>query len=182
MSTPKDPKRYYRIEASELVAAMSSELLELSRGVERPDAPSSLFRAAHTLKGAANVVGDHAVVETARILEDVLGIHRDTGTALSPQEVAEFLRMVESLASSLQTDNQPEARPRPIASDETAIASPGTETETTVRVDLDELDDVASSLTSAELQSSALQLTPTRTGRNDTLVGTPSRAIPCPRK
>lgn len=159
MSTAKDPKRYYRIEAHELIAGLSAELLELSRGVERPDAPARLFRLAHTLKGAANVVGDHAVVETARILEDVLGIHRDTATALTPQEVAEFLRMVEAIEQMLQTENSTDTSARKLNTDEASTSNTDTLTESTIRVELDELDDVATSLTSAELQSSALQLT-----------------------
>ena len=104
MSSPKDPKRYYRIEAREIVDGMSAELLALSKGETRPEATSRLFRQAHTLKGAATVVGDTAVVETARILEDVLGAHREAKTHLSLQEVTEFLHIAEALDGMLTSE------------------------------------------------------------------------------
>jgi len=158
MSSPKDPKRYYRIEAREIVDGMSAELLALSKGETRPEATSRLFRQAHTLKGAATVVGDTAVVETARILEDVLGAHRETKTHLSLQEVTEFLHIAEALDGMLTSEAQ--ALPAGIAaqSDEPGTAASSPDALTTVRVELDELDGVTSALTGAELQSSALLL------------------------
>lgn len=158
MTSAKDPKRYYRIEAREILDGLSSELLALSRGESRPDAPARLFRLAHTLKGAATVVGEDEVVEMARILEDVLGAHRDSGKALSGQEVTEFLRMLEGLEAALSAASPAEKPPQTTTVDE-PVAAPAAESLDTVRIDLEDLDGVTTSLASAELQASALLVT-----------------------
>jgi two-component system chemotaxis sensor kinase CheA len=159
MTQKNDPKRFYRIEAREILDGLSSELLLISRGEVRPDAPAQLFRLAHTMKGAATVVGDATVAELARILEDVLGAHRDSGEPLSIQEATEFLRMVAGLESALTTDLAKEAPALGLPPEETAATAAGTESLSTVRIELEDLDGVTTSLATAEAQTSALVTT-----------------------
>src|SRR5512133_478862 len=158
MTRAKDPKRFYRIEAREILDGLSSELLALSRGESRPDSSNRLFRLAHTLKGAATVVGDTTVVEMARILEDVLGVHRDSGEPLTDQEVTEFLRMVEGLEAAVSNEASGDQGALAEAVAEEPNAST-TATLDTVRVALADLDEVTSSLASTELQTFALMAT-----------------------
>jgi two-component system chemotaxis sensor kinase CheA len=51
----KDPYRYFRIEAQELVEGLGQGLLELEKGAD-PELVRRLLRHAHTFKGAARVV------------------------------------------------------------------------------------------------------------------------------
>ena len=57
MAEGRDPLRYFRIEARELVDQISAGVLDLDPGRSRPpDLVARLLRFAHTLKGAARVV------------------------------------------------------------------------------------------------------------------------------
>ncbi|MGC4070694.1 MAG: response regulator [Polyangiaceae bacterium] len=159
MTQKNDPKRFYRIEAREILDGLSSELLLISRGEVRPDAPAQLFRLAHTLKGAATVVGDATVAELARILEDVLGAHRDSGDPLTVQEATEFLRMVSGLESALTTDQGKEPQHQGLLPEESATAAASHESLSTVRIELEDLDGVTTSLATAESQTTALVAT-----------------------
>jgi two-component system chemotaxis sensor kinase CheA len=160
MTQKNDPKRYYRIEAREILDGLSSELLLISRGEVRPDAPAQLFRLAHTLKGAATVVGDATVAELARILEDVLGAHRDSGEPLTVQEATEFLRMVAGLETALVSDQNKEAKAVGASPEEPASTAAGVaDSLATVRIELADLDGVTTSLATAEAQATALVTT-----------------------
>ena len=73
----KDPYKYFRVEARELLDVLSRGLLELERSAE-PAVVERLLRAAHTLKGAARVVGATEIGDVAHALEDelhALGLH-----------------------------------------------------------------------------------------------------------
>lgn len=160
----RDPKRFYRIEARELLDTLSAELLRLSRGEAPPEAVTRLFRAAHTLKGAAAVVGDAEVVELARIIEDVLGDHRDQGTELDEQEISEFLRMVDGIEALLGADLAPKPEPsrgpeadRTLPGTVAAPAAPASDTVEAVRIEPRELDALTENLAGAELQNRALE-------------------------
>jgi two-component system chemotaxis sensor kinase CheA len=158
MTRHQDPKRFYRVEAREILDSLSAELLGLSRGESHPDASQRLFRLAHTLKGAATVVGDTTVAEMARILEDVLGVHRDSGEPLTAQETTEFLRMVEGLDVALTNEDQPQPEAPQTPAEGATVVAPTPESLASTRVDLQDLDGVTASLAGAELQASALLL------------------------
>ena len=68
----KDPYRYFRVEARELVAALQAGALELERGADPPATVARLLRVAHTLKGAARVVRVGEVADLAHGVEDLL--------------------------------------------------------------------------------------------------------------
>ncbi len=81
----KDPYRYFRVEARDLLTQMSDALLAAENA--DPDAqaalPSRLLRLAHTLKGAASVVRLPDIAALAHAIEDLLTPLRDAGQALS---------------------------------------------------------------------------------------------------
>jgi two-component system, chemotaxis family, sensor kinase CheA len=52
----RDPYRYFRIEARELLEGLSQGVLQLERGPASPELVARLLRLAHTLKGASRVV------------------------------------------------------------------------------------------------------------------------------
>jgi two-component system chemotaxis sensor kinase CheA len=74
----KDPYRYFRIEAREIADALSLGVLELE-GEPHDRAPivERLLRHAHTLKGAARVVGLSEIASLAHALEDALAAAGD---------------------------------------------------------------------------------------------------------
>jgi two-component system chemotaxis sensor kinase CheA len=67
----KDPFRYFRIEARELVDALQRGVIALGSPPE-PDQVRALMRASHTLKGAAGVVRQSEIARLAHELEDKL--------------------------------------------------------------------------------------------------------------
>ncbi|MEV4350882.1 response regulator [Actinoplanes sp. NPDC049596] len=122
----RDPLRYFRIEAAELVDQISAGVLDLDQqpGTE---VVARLLRYAHTLKGAARVVKQPAIAEQAHAFEEVLVPHRDDGGALPADQMRELLRLNDAIASqvaalSQDQDQKPEieeavrvAEPEPAA-------------------------------------------------------------------
>jgi two-component system chemotaxis sensor kinase CheA len=80
----KDPFRYFRVEAPELVAQLLAAALALERNPS-PDVVARLLRLAHTLKGAARVVKQKEVAERSHAIEDALEPYR-TGTEVVPRD------------------------------------------------------------------------------------------------
>ena len=77
---------YFVPEATEHLEAVSSALTALERGVDEAEL-ARLFRAVHTLKGAAYVVGCVRVGEVAHRMEDVLMAAREGSRPLTPPGV-----------------------------------------------------------------------------------------------
>lgn len=70
----RDPFRYFRLEARELLDGMAAALLELARG-PAPDAARRALRTTHTLKGAAGVVRLPEIAGRAHDIEETLAPH-----------------------------------------------------------------------------------------------------------
>ncbi len=86
----------FRDEANERLDHIVDTLLALEAGRAAPDAVDSLFRDAHTIKGAAGMLGLDEVRELAHALEDVLDDLRESGEF--PTDLAEpLLRAADSL-------------------------------------------------------------------------------------
>lgn len=126
-------------EAHDILDALVKGLLALDRGAPSAPAISELFRAAHTLKGAARVVKQPAIAEMAHVMEDVLAAHREAGTALLPQEIEELLRLLDALEEQLGA-----LRAAAPAMGEATPAAP--EPAGRVRVDAAGLDELAAEL------------------------------------
>ena len=65
----KDPYRYFRIEAQELVQGLAEGLLELDKGADA-EVVKRMLRFAHTFKGAARVVRRADIGDLAHRIED----------------------------------------------------------------------------------------------------------------
>jgi len=101
----------FREEAAGRLDAIVEILLDVERGGSPPDAVNALFREAHTLKGAAGMVGLDAVQSLAHEMEDVLSDARAAGSALPPELVEPLLRAVDAMRAGVipVTHERPEA-------------------------------------------------------------------------
>jgi len=160
MSLDSDPYRYFRIEARELLEQLTQGLLSLDDGEGGAQAVPELFRYAHTLKGAARVVGQADIAEMAHAVEDALSPYRNTGQAVPVGSVREFLRLVGQMADTLDALDAP--APPPAA--ELAQAGSGTAvvvpqegpSPEVVRVELSRLDGLLEGLSEAVVQLGGL--------------------------
>lgn len=105
----KDPYRYFRIEARELLDQLGSGVLDLEKGVAGTELPLRLLRYAHTLKGAARVVKQREIAELAHSLEGALAPHRDANVPVGRQSVDDFLGLLDAISARLAQLPTPEA-------------------------------------------------------------------------
>ena len=78
----KDPFKYFRVEARELLEQFGQGVLDLEKGAGAGEVVPRLLRLAHTLKGAARVVRQPEIADTAHHIEDALVPWRDSNTQL----------------------------------------------------------------------------------------------------
>src|SRR6202161_1404503 len=79
----RDPYRYFRVEARELLDQLDKGALELDKGAAAPELIALMLRLAHTLKGAARVVKQRGIADHAHAIEDALSPFRESGVAVS---------------------------------------------------------------------------------------------------
>ena len=70
----------FRDEATRRIEAMDAALLQIEAGNAGAETVTSLFREAHTIKGAASIVGQDDVRVVAHAVEDILAVLRERGT------------------------------------------------------------------------------------------------------
>jgi len=88
---------YFLPEAAEHLEAITGAILTLEREGSSEAGVGALFRAVHTLKGAAYVVGCHPVGALAHGLEDLLGAVREGRAALTPAALEAALTTVDTI-------------------------------------------------------------------------------------
>lgn len=148
----KDPYRYFRVEARELLEGLTHGVLQLEKGAAGAEDVAALLRHAHTLKGAARVVKQSAIAELAHAVEGMLAPHRDAKRPLPPEHGSELLRALDAIAGHLRgLDAPPDAvgaeGARPRAED----------TLETLRVEIPEMDSLLRGITEARVRLGALQ-------------------------
>ena len=124
----------FRSEAEGQTATLSAGLLALEEGVvQSPTLIEPMMRAAHSLKGAARIVGLDAAVKVAHVLEDCFVAVQEGRCQLGPSDVDVLLRGVDLLTqvSALAEDQigvwyvENEATVDMVVSEVTAIVSGG---------------------------------------------------------
>jgi chemotaxis protein histidine kinase CheA/CheY-like chemotaxis protein len=81
VTSPEDDlAELFRDEAMRRIDAMDAALLEIETGNAGAETVTDLFREAHTIKGAAGMVGQDDVRVVAHAVEDILAVLRDRGT------------------------------------------------------------------------------------------------------
>lgn len=104
----RDPYRYFRIEARELLDAIGAALMRLERGADLT-LTQEILRHAHTLKGAARVVRQAEIGRLAHALEDLLA----GGVAEAPSSVGEAFTLLERMRALLERLDAPQAEAGP---------------------------------------------------------------------
>src|SRR5579859_2390085 len=124
----RDPYKYFRIEARDLLDQMSQGVLTLEKQ-GGADQVALLLRLAHTLKGAARVVKEVGIADASHAIEEVLIPWRDRG---SPPRQGDIDRVLAERA--LKALSPPEAGPAAKA------AAPAEEATRSVRAEIAEID------------------------------------------
>ena len=147
----KDPHKYFRVEARELLDGLAQGILQLEKSAPAPDVVARLLRLAHTLKGAARVVKLPGIAELAHTVEGILTTHREAGQLLSKEQGSELLRLLDEIASRLSA-LEPASD---VAATGTAGQTPDEPLET-LRVDIREMDSLLRTVTEAGVQVGAV--------------------------
>jgi two-component system, chemotaxis family, sensor kinase CheA len=148
----KDPYKYFRIEARELLDGLKQGALDLEKGQSSKELVARMLRLAHTLKGAARVVRLPAIAEQAHAIEDALEPYRD-GSAVPRAKVNEVLALVDAATTIVSALSAAPEDGTPVA----AQPGPTATTVETVRVELDDMDRLLEGLAEATVQLNALR-------------------------
>ncbi len=173
----RDPYRYFRIEARELLDGLGQGVLELERGQAGRETVARLLRLAHTLKGAARVVKQVAVAELAHSIEGVLAPHRD-GSAPARERIDELLRSCDAISAALKSLDAPEIKEGEAAASPSSSPSPSLspspsadEPLGTVRIEIGEMDALLGGVGEVAVQLTALKQQLSRLGLERTVQG-----------
>ncbi|HVH43758.1 MAG TPA: response regulator [Labilithrix sp.] len=157
----KDPYRYFRIEAREILDLLSQGILTLEGDVSA-ESVTGLLRASHTLKGAAGVVGHEGIAKLAHRLEESLSAWARPG-APERTPADQLLALVDAIATELGKLGVPAATPGSSVPRSEPVNEPSKSAVESVRLDLLDVDkvlakiaDVRSSLVSTRLHCGGL--------------------------
>lgn len=149
----KDPYKYFRIEAGELLDGLRLCIVDFDRNHDSKNFISRVLRLAHTLKGASRVVRLLDISKQAHAIEDILSPFRDNNADLPKSQVDQILSTIDSIAALLATIEQP-ARS---ASQAVLVHAPADEILDTVRVEIAEVDGLLRGITEVTTQVIALR-------------------------
>lgn len=147
----KDPYKYYRVEAAELLDNLTRGVLELEKGPDR-EMVTSLLRLAHTLKGASQVVKQPGIAQAAHSVEDILGPYRDQDATVPKEQTSSVMRLLDQIGAQLGALDAP-GRVAAGAVEGPRTAEPGE----TVRVEVEEMDELLGSLAEASIDLHGIQ-------------------------
>jgi two-component system, chemotaxis family, sensor kinase CheA len=140
----RDPYRYFRIEAQELLEGLSRGLLELEQGAD-PEVVRRLLRHAHTFKGASRVVKQIEISDLSHRLEDLLLPHRDAQGQVARETIDQALRLLDEMRGHMARLGAPSAAPAAGALPKPAVV----ESLRSLRIDLESIDRLQGNLLEA---------------------------------
>src|SRR5712671_6291688 len=143
----RDPYKYFRIEARELLEGLNQAVLDLERGERGKDLVGRILRLAHTLKGASRVVKQPGIAELAHSIEDAFApLREDEGEVPREQinQVLDFLDRIAVKVASLEiaSEEGKGETQRPVSE----------EVFETVRVEVEEIDALLDGVSEASVQ------------------------------
>ena len=135
----KDPYKYFRVEARELVEQLGKATLALEHADATQPLIAQLLRFAHTLKGAARVVKQPEIADVAHAIEDLLAPYRDGGERVRANDIEQLLGMIDAIAGRVATLAPPTEAAAPPAAAAAPIAADAFRTLRPDVADMDEL-------------------------------------------
>jgi len=148
----RDPNKYFRIEARELLDGLAQGILQLEKGTSTPEQVAHLLRLAHTLKGAARVVRQPGIAELAHTVEGLLTTHREAERPLPKEQGSELLGLLDQITSKIvgldATSEVASTGP---------VRPPAEEPLETLRVEIREMDLLLRAVTEADVQLGAVR-------------------------
>lgn len=162
----KDPYKYFRTEAREILDGLSQGALDLEKGEADKQRVGDLLRLAHTLKGAARVVKQPDIADLAHAVEDILSPYREIQGSVPGEQAGAMLHLLDRITSRLVTLDAPAQSP--------TAAPPRPRSEEpfeTVRVEVEDVEELLGSLSQANMHFTALQGGVNTLGRARELAG-----------
>jgi two-component system chemotaxis sensor kinase CheA len=146
----RDPYKYFRVEAQELLDQLGQGALELEKGMPAPGAVARLLRLAHTLKGAAGVVRQREISDRSHALEDTLTLDRDSSSPVPRDRIDLVLTLLDEMGKRV-------ALLTPPPSAETAAPGQLDQPVLAFRPDVDDLDALLGGVVEAQVQLGVLR-------------------------
>ncbi len=97
-----DLYKYFMIEAAEILDELNRDILEFENNQTDTKLLNSLFRYAHTLKGAAHVVGLLNIGKLAHAVEDLFSKARDDKKKLGTHEISLIIETIDIIAKIIE--------------------------------------------------------------------------------
>lgn len=91
--------KIFRDESEEYLQKLNQNLLKLEANPDDNDVISNLFREAHSLKGAARMIGLNDIQLVAHKIEDVFGLARDRTLKITPEIIDTLCNAVDCINS-----------------------------------------------------------------------------------
>lgn len=92
----------FQVESEEIISRLNNNLLDLEKNPNNKDAILVLFRDAHSLKGAARMIGFNNVQAIAHKVEDILGLAKDNRMHFNAQIVDILYKTVDFLSELIR--------------------------------------------------------------------------------
>lgn len=104
MIADKELRDLFKMESEERLQHLDDGLLRLEKTPTDPALLDELFREAHSLKGAARMLGLTDIQTLAHQLEDTMGVAKKAGTAPPPEAVLSMNQTLEAIRRLVQTE------------------------------------------------------------------------------
>lgn len=148
----KDRYKYFRLEAREIVASLTKNLLEVERGSAPVEVLAEVLRLAHTLKGAAGVVQLGAVAKSAHAIEDVMVPYRASGGAVEKESIDRALKHLDDIDKAI-SGVEAESQPGTQSAGEPPVAE---QTLETLRVEIGEISNLVDGINEVAVHAHAI--------------------------
>ncbi|HWA19628.1 MAG TPA: response regulator [Devosia sp.] len=109
----RDPYKYFRIEARQLIDQLNQSLMEVERAGAGGDVVPRLLRLAHTLKGASRVVRQPEIADKAHSIEDLLSPFREGAGSVPRDKMDALLALLDGITERVANLKAPEAEAAP---------------------------------------------------------------------
>ena len=153
-SVARDPYKYFRIEAREILDQLAKGMIELEKGAATPELVQRLLRFAHTLKGAARVVKQKEVADAAHAIEDALAPMRNDAATPERARIDAAFKLLDDIGARVAVLGQPPNAPAPQGAEARPMP---TESLRTLRADVEEMDALIEGVAETHVQLAALR-------------------------